>query len=53
MERTKSKAKYYILFIFWLTLMVIMLALPDYRQWFWLALPGTCTYFAYSLSLIE
>ncbi|HNE93659.1 MAG TPA: hypothetical protein PLY81_00105 [Chitinophagaceae bacterium] len=53
MEKTKSKSKYYLLFIFWLAIIVFLLATPDFRQWFWLALPGTCTYLAYSLDLID
>ncbi|MBW7951651.1 MAG: hypothetical protein LC134_09490 [Chitinophagales bacterium] len=53
MEKAKSKGKYYMLFIFWLAVIIFLLATPAFRQWFWLALPGTCTYLAYSLDLIE
>jgi uncharacterized membrane protein len=52
METTKSRTKYWLLFFFWLVLMVAMLAIPDFRQWFWLALPGVCTYFAYGMDLV-
>ncbi len=51
-QAKKSTAKYWALFFFWTALMTTMLILPDARQWFWLALPGVCTYFALGMDLI-
>jgi hypothetical protein len=53
METTKSKGKYWIFFLLWFALILFMLIMPDYRQWFWLALPGVVTYFAYGMDLVE
>ena len=52
MEAKKSSAKHWGLFVVWLVIMVAMLAIPDYRQWFWLALPGVCTYFSLAMDII-
>ncbi|MBC7587240.1 MAG: hypothetical protein H7178_02685 [Chitinophagaceae bacterium] len=48
----KSRTKYWLLFIIWLAIMVFMLFMPQFRPFFWLALPGVVTYFAYGLDLI-
>jgi 4-hydroxybenzoate polyprenyltransferase len=48
----KSRAKYWILFFVWLVIMVAMLINPSWRPFFWLALPGVVTYFAYSMDLV-
>jgi uncharacterized membrane protein YhaH (DUF805 family) len=48
----KSRGKYWLFFIIWLAIMVTMLIIPDSRQFFWLALPGVVTYFAYGLDLV-
>lgn len=48
----KSRTKYWIYFTLWLALMVFMLIMPEWRPFFWLALPGVCTHFAYGLDLI-
>lgn len=48
----KSRTKYWILCFVWTAVMVFMLATPEYRQWFWLALPGSSTYFALGMDLI-
>jgi Na+-transporting NADH:ubiquinone oxidoreductase subunit NqrB len=53
MEATKSKGKYWLYFFIWLAIILFMLIKPDLRQWFWLALPGVVTYFAYALDIVE
>jgi uncharacterized membrane protein YhaH (DUF805 family) len=50
MDTTQSRAKYWVLCFIWLAIMVTLLIV--YRQFFWLALPGVCTYFAKGLDLI-
>lgn len=52
MEAQKSTGKYWGYFTIWFTIIVIMLCIPSFRQFFWLALPGTCTYFAKALDII-
>lgn len=53
MEATKSRSKNWLYFFIWFVIIVTMLAMPNLRQWFWLALPGVCTHFAYALNLID
>lgn len=51
MEETASKTKDWVWFCIWF---VIILALLIWaRQWFWLALPGTLTYFVKATGLID
>jgi hypothetical protein len=50
METTKSTAKYWVLFFLWLVIMIALLVF--YRQFFWLALPGVCTYFAKAMNIM-
>ncbi|HVZ24595.1 MAG TPA: hypothetical protein VG842_00985 [Sediminibacterium sp.] len=51
MEEVKqSRGKYWALFVLWLAILVTLLIV--YRQFFWLALPGTATYFAKAMDLI-
>jgi hypothetical protein len=50
METTKSTAKYWFLFFIWLVIMIALLIF--YRQFFWLALPGVCTYFAKGMNIM-
>lgn len=50
MEVNQSRTKYWVLCFLWLAIMVTLLVV--YRQFFWLALPGTVTYFAKALDLI-
>jgi len=52
MEAKKSRAKNWVYFTLWLAALVTMLILPDFRQWFWLALPGVATHFAYGMDLV-
>lgn len=52
MEAQKSTAKYWILFFVWLAIMVFMLLTPSIKQFFWMALPGTLTYFSLALDII-
>lgn len=49
----KSRTKNWIYFFIWLVIMVAMLILPDWRPYFWLALPGVVTHFAYGMDLID
>jgi hypothetical protein len=50
MEAKKSTAKYWIYFAIWLAILIFMLI--SFRQFFWLALPGVCTYFARGMNII-
>lgn len=53
METAKtSRAKYWVLFLLWLVALIAMLAIADYRQWFWLALPGVTTYFCKGMDIM-
>lgn len=52
METTKSTKKYWIYFTIWTAILVFMLATPDVRQYFWLALPGVFTHFAKGMDII-
>lgn len=52
MEAQKSTNKYWIYFSIWFAIIVFMLYMPSLRQFFWLALPGTCTYFAKGMDII-
>lgn len=49
MEATKNTKKYWILCFLWLAIMVTLLIV--YREFFWLALPGTVTYFAKAMDI--
>jgi hypothetical protein len=51
MEARKT-TKYWTLCFVWLAIMIIMLALPTFRPFFWLALPGTVTYFALAMDIM-
>jgi hypothetical protein len=50
MEAVKSNGKNLLWFFIWLGILITLLVV--YRQFFWLALPGTVTYFAKSLDLL-
>lgn len=50
MEVNQSRGKYWVLCFFWLAIMITLIIF--YRQFFWLALPGVCTYFAKAMDLI-
>jgi len=50
MEANKSTAKYWAICFFWLAVMITLLVV--YREFFWLALPGTVTYFAKAMDLM-
>lgn len=50
MEAKNSTRKYWALCFFWLAVMIVMLVM--YREFFWLALPGTVTYFAKAMDLL-
>ncbi len=49
MEVKQSRGKYWALCFLWLAILVTMLIV--YRQFAWLALPGTVTYLAKALDL--
>jgi hypothetical protein len=49
MEANQSTGKYWVLCFLWLAILIVLLVV--YRQFFWLALPGTVTYFAKALRL--
>jgi hypothetical protein len=49
----KSTSKHWLIFLVWLVIMIVMLVLPTYRPFFWLALPGVVTHFCYAMNLIE
>ncbi|TDO28220.1 hypothetical protein [Sediminibacterium goheungense] len=50
MEAKKSTAKYWALFFFWFAALIVLLFV--YREFFWLALPGTVTYFAKGMDIM-
>ncbi|MBL0883322.1 MAG: hypothetical protein HYI21_02930 [Sediminibacterium sp. Gen4] len=50
MEAKQSTAKYWALCFFWLAAMITLLFV--YREFFWLALPGTVTYFAKAMDIM-
>ncbi len=50
MTEQKSTGKYWLLFFVWLGILVTLMVV--YREFFWLALPGTVTYFVKGLDLI-
>lgn len=52
MSYPHSVGKYWLYFFLWLALMVLMLIIPDMRPFFWLALPGTVTYFSLAMRLV-
>lgn len=52
METKKSTKKYWIYFSIWAAILLFMLITPDVRQFFWLALPGTCTHFAKAMDIM-
>ncbi len=55
MEAKQSTAKYWVLFCVWLVILIIMLSdiHGTTRQFFWLALPGVCTYFVKAMDLMD
>ncbi len=52
METKKSTGKYWAICFVWTAILIFMLATPSVRQFFWLALPGTATYFAKALDIM-
>jgi hypothetical protein len=50
MEVNQSRTKYWVLCFLWLAILITLLVV--YRQFFWLALPGTVTYFAKAMDLL-
>lgn len=55
MEAKQSTAKYWVYFFIWLAIMIVMLYDVNgfTRKFFWLALPGVCTYFVKAMDLID
>lgn len=51
MTAQESTGKYWGWFFVWLTIIILMLIFV--RQFFWLALPGTVTYFAKAMNLLD
>jgi hypothetical protein len=49
MEAQKNTKKYWIYCFAWLAIMVTLMVV--YREFFWLALPGTVTYFAKAMDI--
>ena len=49
MEAQKNTKKYWLYCFGWLAIMVTLLVV--YREFFWLALPGTVTYFAKAMDI--
>lgn len=50
MQAKQSTTKYWVLCFIWLAILITLIVF--YRQFFWMALPGTATYFAKALDLI-
>ena len=49
MEAQSNTKKYWALFFLWFAILIVLLFV--YREFFWLALPGTITYFAKAMDL--
>jgi hypothetical protein len=49
MEAKKNTKKYWVLFFTWFVILIALFIV--YREFFWLALPGTITYFAKAMDL--
>jgi len=49
MEVQTNTKKYWALFFLWFAILIVLLFV--YREFFWLALPGTLTYFAKAMKL--
>jgi len=48
-----ASSKYWLSFVIWLIILIIMLAdVGGSRKFFWLALPGTFTYFAKGMDIL-
>jgi hypothetical protein len=56
MNETQSRpaGKYWFWFFIWLVIIIIMLAdVGGSRKFFWLALPGVCTYLGKALNILD
>ncbi len=52
-SKTRSSSYYWLWFFIWLVILILMLAdVGGSRKFFWLALPGTVTYFSKAMNLI-
>jgi hypothetical protein len=51
MEAQRSTGKYWFLCFFWLAILITLIVV--YREFFWLALPGTITYFCKAMNLLD
>ncbi len=51
MTAQESTGKHWGLFFLWLVIIILMLVFV--RPFFWLALPGTVTYFAKAMNLLD
>lgn len=51
MEAQKNTKKYWVLFFTWFVILIALFVV--YREFFWLALPGTLTYFAKAMDLFN
>ncbi len=50
MEAKRSTLKYWFYFFIWLAIIITLFIV--YRQFFWLALPGVCTYFVLAMDIV-
>jgi hypothetical protein len=50
MEAKNSTAKWWLWFFIWTVILIFMLIYV--RQFFWMALPGVCTYFVKAMDLM-
>ncbi len=50
--KKRNTGKYWALCFIWTALMIVMLAIPAARPYFWLALPGAATYFVLAMDLM-
>lgn len=51
METSQNTSKYWLWFFVWLAIIILMLIFV--RPFFWLALPGTVSYFAKAMNLLD
>jgi hypothetical protein len=53
MENKQPTGKYWFWCFVWTAIMAAMIIYVPVRQFFWLALPGACTYFAKAMNIID
>lgn len=52
-EQSSSNKSAWLWFFVWLTIIIVMLISSTARPFFWIALPGTVTFFAKAMNLLD